>query len=335
MNDEKDFNKIASFSSASVFPAKLLKVKVLKGNKIIPIHVQLNPTNVCNFNCPFCSCGNRDKTVMLPFEDIVEIMTRAKECGCKSVTITGGGEPLMHPQINEIITYLAEKLGLKVGIVTNGSMITMLKPQTLFWISWIRISASDYLEEQLATGNMPLKAWFDMIEQFSIIGNVDWAFSYVLSSKPKFELLAKIIDFANKHSFTHVRIVSDLLDLENVPDMDKVRLELKKLRMNDKLVIYQERKDHTIGTKRCLISLLKPVVGPDGKLYPCCGTQYALNNPSGDYEKTMCMGDAKKLDLLFESQKCFDGSICKRCYYSDYNWALNVITTKLIHEEFV
>lgn len=320
-----------SFSAASVFPAKLLKLNVLdKEKRIMPIHIQLNPTNACNFNCPICSCSNRNRSEQLSFKDIEDIMIKSVRCGCKSVTITGGGEPLLHPQINEIIKLLYD-LQIKIGLVGNGSVMNTLVDDSLRKIIWFRISSTDYL----AKSTDPDK-WFKGIE--NIVKKetpIDWAFSHVLTKDANYDLLAKIINFSNIHNFTHVRIVSDLLDLNNVPSMDIVKEEMKKRNVNDSIAVYQGRKDYTKGTKRCLISLLKPVVGPDGMIYPCCGTQYALENPSRDYEKSMCMGNARDIDKIFKDQKFFDGSVCSKCYYSNYNWALEILTSDIKHKEFV
>lgn len=334
MSDE---NKQISFSSASVFPAKLLRLKVVdKKNRIMPIHIQLNPTNVCNFHCPFCSCENRDRTQQMSLDNMKRIMKKARMCGCKSVTITGGGEPLMHPQINELIEYLA-KIGIKVGIVGNGARIANLNPETFKHISWFRISASDFLEENLKREGETLLLWFSRIKQaVGIAPNVDWAFSYVLTKEANYELLAEIVDFANTNNFTHVRIVSDLLDLENVPGMDIVKHMLQDaFNIDDSKVIYQDRQVFTKGTKRCLISLLKPVITPDGKIVACCGWQYRGETPSRDYDIKDNMGDAKDIEEIFKKQKFFDGSQCSKCYYSEYNWSLDVITSKIKHEEWV
>lgn len=88
MIDEKQI----SYTAASVFPSKVLIHKKLneelrEKKKIIPIHIQLNPTNICNLDCHFCSCANRNKGIELPYEDVMEIMTKAKKVGCEAVTI--------------------------------------------------------------------------------------------------------------------------------------------------------------------------------------------------------------------------------------------------------
>ena len=90
-------NRIASFTSASVFPAKILvnpelMRKITEEKKIPPVHLQLNITNHCNLDCPFCSCSARDKRQQMSYAEIEELMTKAKMLGCEAVTITGVAE---------------------------------------------------------------------------------------------------------------------------------------------------------------------------------------------------------------------------------------------------
>ena len=104
---------VNSYSSASVFPIKLLHNEIIKDGKIIPIHVQLIPTNKCNLNCKFCSCGDRRKDLELTLEECKKVIDIVSKRGTKSITITGGGEPLLHPDINKIIRYAGKK-GIEV-----------------------------------------------------------------------------------------------------------------------------------------------------------------------------------------------------------------------------
>jgi MoaA/NifB/PqqE/SkfB family radical SAM enzyme len=49
----------------------------------------------------------------------------ADECGKyhSVIRLTGGGEPLLHPQMIELIEYAKDK-GAKIGLITNGSLLT-------------------------------------------------------------------------------------------------------------------------------------------------------------------------------------------------------------------
>jgi MoaA/NifB/PqqE/SkfB family radical SAM enzyme len=325
-------NRQASYTAASVLPAKLvtnteLISEIQETKKIRPIHIQLNPTNVCNLDCPFCSCANRKKTEQLSYEYIMEIMKKAKDVGCESITITGGGEPTTHPDIEKIIQD-TNKLGIEIGLVTNGTLLEKLSSDCLDCITWIRISSGDHREFTLKYKN-------SLENAVSKGRNVDWAFSHVITKKPNYETLRKIIKFANDHVFTHVRIVTDLLDLEKVPSMEEVRHNLRMLGTDDNLVIYQGRKKYERGTKRCLISLLKPVITPDGKIVACCGWQYRKYPPSKDYDTNDALCDAIDIDKLYEDQAHFDGSSCSRCYYMDYNRALEILLSDMKHREFV
>ena len=322
-------NKISSYTAANVLPVKVLKRRVLdREGRIIPYHIQLNPTNHCNLKCEFCSCANRDKHLEIDFLDIKEIMLNARDCGCKAVTITGGGEPLLYHSINQLI-YFLWSFRIKIGLVTNGTQFERLSPDSLERITWIRVSHSD---ERPFTDEYARELSVFM----NLENQVDWAFSYVLSKRPNFKNITSLIRFSNMiTSMTHVRIVSDLLDLEHVPNMLAVKDYLKRAGISDHLVIYQGRKKFVRGRKKCLISLLKPVIGADSNLYPCCGSQYAKDPPAGDYDESMCMGPASDLTEIYETQRYFDGSQCVRCYYDEYNALLDQLTTPIDHEEFV
>ena len=325
-------NRTASFTSASVFPAKILAnpelIREIRQKKLIPCwHVQLNPTNRCNLSCPFCSCSERDKRIELSYDEIMEIMTKAKKVGCKSVTITGGGEPLIHPRINDIIKGI-KNLEIDIGIVTNGLLLGQVPTEILSMITWIRISSGDYRDfgkryEEMLSG---------VVERGN---NVDFAFSHVVGKHPNYDTIIELVKFANNHRFTHIRLVSDLLDLESSKDMEAIKEKLKEHGVDDSLVIYQGRKEFTKGTQKCYISLLKPVITPNGKIVACCGWQYRKSNISRDYDTEENMCNAKDIDKFYEKQSYYDGSGCDRCYYSAYNNALEVLLSEIKHKQFV
>jgi MoaA/NifB/PqqE/SkfB family radical SAM enzyme len=327
-------NRQYSFTSANSFPVKIVKNSALMScllRGVVPAwHLQLNPTNKCNFSCGFCSCGKRDVKQELLFDDLVRFLSVTKGCGLNSITITGGGEPLAYTHIEELIDTLY-LLNIDAGLVCNGSLLHTLSDDALEKLTWCRISSSDQLKNQINVDD-----WFSTVHQtVDRIRHIDWAFSHVLSKWPQYSFLKRLITFANYHNFTHVRLVSDLLDIDSVPSMTIVQWNLEKLGTDDSKVIYQGRKEFVRGAKKCYISLLKPIIGADGGIYPCCGVMYALKTPGLDYEKSMRMGNWFDLPDLIKEQKFFDGSNCVRCYYDEYNQVLDAILSKTEHVRFV
>lgn len=317
-------NKQASYTSASVFPAKLLQSSdVVVDNLLVPVHIQMNPTNRCNLNCPWCSCANRDSGLEQGWHEIKDMLTMFSELGTKAVTITGGGEPLMHPHINGVIDK-CHTLGIKVGLVTNGTMFKRLDTGN---ITWSRISFSDTRDD--------LESFCKSVKAAALrFPNVDWAISYVVSRTPDIPKIEKVIALADELKFTHVRLVSDLLDLKHIPDLDLLKANLAG-KPGEELIVYQGRKDFTNGVPFCLISLIKPLISADGGLYPCCGSQYAMATSALDYEKAMRMGHWSDWPNIMRTQRHFDGSACVKCYYGNYNEALALMTSTLDHKDFV
>jgi len=317
-------HRIESYSVAGLFPAKLLQGETLRKGRIVPRHVQIYLTNACNLDCSFCSCADRKLTERIPPDEIEKILPMLASLGTEAITLSGGGEPSLHPAFNRVID-LAHAHGIRVGLVSHGGLLwKRLESKNL---TWARISRSDVMDQ---SGDY-FSNLSGVVRKFS---NTDWAFSYVLMSEPIWDKMREAVRFAGEHGFKHVRIVSDLLDLPNVPSMDEVKFQLAGV-PGEEIVIYQGRKGYTVGREKCLISLLKPVIAADGRLFPCCGAQYALPESKRDTVDEMCMGRWEDMPRIWGDQANFNGSACVRCYYDGYNQALDYMTMPLAHKEFV
>ncbi len=89
-------------------------------------------TGSCNLNCRHCWIDPHfgdDEKRYLPWEKMKPIFIQAKELGLMSVKITGG-EPLLHPEIIDILYSLKE---MKIGIIieTNGTLIDEKKAKAI------------------------------------------------------------------------------------------------------------------------------------------------------------------------------------------------------------
>lgn len=84
---------------------------------------QIEITNRCNLSCLHCY---NDSGAPLPdeltTEEIFSVIDGLSSMGAYHVTLSGG-EPLMHPDLFEIINY-ARKAPMSVDIFTNGALIT-------------------------------------------------------------------------------------------------------------------------------------------------------------------------------------------------------------------
>lgn len=73
----------------------------------------------CPNRCIYCSShSNPQATHLIPFEIIKNVIDDAKSFGCKIVCLSGG-EPFLHPQILDIISYIA-KQQLTCYVYTSG-----------------------------------------------------------------------------------------------------------------------------------------------------------------------------------------------------------------------
>lgn len=328
-------NDVASFTAADSIPIKLLQnMTVLKNLKetglIPPVHIQFIPTNVCNISCSFCSCAKEDRNLEMSYDQLRSAIRVMAPWMTTSVTITGGGEPLMYPLFDVMVDLFRVK-HIKIGLVTNGILLHQQSKLTLNKLTWCRISQGDSREP------MDDKYVNNIIQVVRQNSMVDWAFSYVVSSNPDVNRISNMIVLAEDLGMTHVRLVADLLEPDNVP-MEALADVLEPLISVVRVpVIFQDRKKPERGSD-CRICYLKPVFAPDMKVYACCGVQYAFEEPSKKLPSELCLGSIENFPEIVKKMKNepFEGAKhCVKCYYGEYNRFLSMMVTALSHPDFV
>lgn len=104
--------------------------------KIFPRYVMYDVNNVCNARCPFCpqSAIARSKDFVprhLDWDLYVKTIEEVARYDVELVRITGDGEPLLHPRINDMIEK-ALSLGItKLNLTTNGSLLRDVRLERL------------------------------------------------------------------------------------------------------------------------------------------------------------------------------------------------------------
>jgi hopanoid biosynthesis associated radical SAM protein HpnH len=100
---------------------KYLVTQRLMGRKKFPLVLMLEPLFRCNLACPGCGKIQHPKEILKQNLTPEECFKAAEECGAPVVSIPGG-EPLMHPQIDEIVKGLVARRKF-VYLCTNGLLL--------------------------------------------------------------------------------------------------------------------------------------------------------------------------------------------------------------------
>lgn len=117
---------------------KIKKIDFEKGSKS-PFVVELDPTTECNLSCLGCISNDVLNKQKFSSERLLELGEEIVENGIKAVILIGGGEPLCHPAIGDLIEFLGEN-GVKMGLTTNGILIDKYVGIISKHCSWTRVS---------------------------------------------------------------------------------------------------------------------------------------------------------------------------------------------------
>jgi MoaA/NifB/PqqE/SkfB family radical SAM enzyme len=86
-----------------------------------PILVHIIPMRRCNLDCGYCNEYD-DVSKPVPLDEMKKRLDILADMGTSIITISGG-EPLMHPELEEIIRHI-RKRGMIAGMITNGFLLS-------------------------------------------------------------------------------------------------------------------------------------------------------------------------------------------------------------------
>ena len=88
----------------------------------------LIPMRRCNLSCTYCNEYDKvSNPVSVP--EMRRRIDHLKRLGTNVVTISGG-EPLMHPELDDVIRYIRSR-GIIAGLITNGYLLTQKRIELL------------------------------------------------------------------------------------------------------------------------------------------------------------------------------------------------------------
>ena len=148
-------------------------------------------TNNCNLNCSFCIKNNRQKKFM-SIDEFKIILEKIKD-KTKYLYFHVSGEPLLHPNINELID-IASYNNFNINITTNGYLIKRIIDNQN--IRQINISLHSFSKKYNKSLDDYLKDIFDVIEKLS--NNTYFSLRFWANNQNNQEIIKSLEEHFNK-----------------------------------------------------------------------------------------------------------------------------------------
>ena len=139
------------------------------------INLNLHITERCNLRCKFCYMGDKSYTSDIPKDLVLSILDEFFEMGGLRVILTGG-EPLLHPHIEEIARYI-KHLGMQLIVKTNGTLPRLVRYSDIFDEVHISLFGNQPIYREISGKDMFDKVVANMeqlLEQRSKTGRPDY-----------------------------------------------------------------------------------------------------------------------------------------------------------------
>jgi MoaA/NifB/PqqE/SkfB family radical SAM enzyme len=114
-----------------------------------PLLAHIIPVRRCNLACTYCNEFD-DFSKPVATEEMFRRVDKLGELGTAVVTISGG-EPLLHPELDEIIRRI-RKNGMIAGLITNGYFLVPERIQRLnrAGLEWLQISIDNVTPDDVS-----------------------------------------------------------------------------------------------------------------------------------------------------------------------------------------
>jgi len=255
------------------------------GDSDTVISTHVSPTGVCNLRCKYCSTDFRDPSRNIPLAVIQDYVERLQRRGLRAVILTGGGEPMLYPEITELIHWLAYDRKLRVALITNGTQMRKVDPRLFYLLDWVRISVNLF------------DGWEEKIEGTDVCSTVGLSIVYTdqhqeAPSEPWVEIFRKVSKLADRTHAKYVRVLPNCLLKQEDLLARHVELDALFAEVGDGRFFHQFKVHRTPQHEVCHQSYFRPYLsevpwhetGEPGSVYPCDSVVLNPGNPGGDAE---------------------------------------------------
>lgn len=282
----------------------------------------------CNFACKGCLCNafNAER-VYMDFEKFKDVTRQLKKHGVKAVEFCGGGEPLLHPDVNRMITWLTDELHMSFGLMTNGSLLNEHLDYLLATrANYVRVSLYENSYDFVMKKVLKLIDTRDAVAGSTVIG-----VKFLVNEDNQAFILQRLREVSGIPGINHISVKA-MREEKNIVDYSRLEKEIRDLH-SEKIVANLE-KSYLKG--HCWMSPIHTLIDPEGEVYICC---YYMER-----KKEHCIGNVfeKSFDEIWgspehlEKLRHIDTRKCNvyDCRWHQYNEKLAELLSSNSHHQF-
>lgn len=316
-----------------------------QGKDIVPTHVQLIISDLCNQDCHFCAyrmstgfsvenfpdeLGNKNPKRFIPTDKAIEILDDCADLGVKSIEFTGGGEPTVHPDHLKIIGH-AQSLGLETGLVTNGVRLT--EDWVFSNLTWLRISLDAGTAETYHKIRAS-KMWPKVMDNLKLVGSFENPYIGVgfVVTKENYTEIVDACRLVKNAGIPYIRL-SAMFSTDgagyyvNILGSVLKQIEVAKCLQDSTFRIVDFFDDRVTDLAQgkpdyafCGEQQFVLYIGGDQKVYTCCTNAYTTHGEIGNL-KTQSFKDWISTHRRYD----FDARSCHHCQFNEKNRVVNFL----------
>jgi MoaA/NifB/PqqE/SkfB family radical SAM enzyme len=345
-----------------------------RGEHVAPVHVHFVPSDLCNQDCGWCAYrwsdyssnqhfndekGNHNPNRRIPTAKALEMIADFAAMDVKAIEFTGGGEPTVHPDIDQLVAASIDR-GLAAAMVSNGVLVRRKLPAELAQrLAWWRISVDAATPATYALTRRSPEAHFaqarETIEWLAKLKGADGSGPTLgmgfAVTRDNYKEIIEGARLAREWGADNVRF-SALFNPEGPAYYDGIYEEARDAckaavaefhkpaagfrvfaRFGEKMDdLFLGNPDYQF----CGYERLVTYVGGDQNIYRCCVYSY------NDHGLLGSVADKSFRDLWFSAEvraklETFDARSCQRCQFNDRNRFIGYLVKSdpPRHSEFV
>jgi sulfatase maturation enzyme AslB (radical SAM superfamily) len=323
---------------------------ILGGKIPPPVSCEIDPSNLCNHDCVWCMYHDFkiEKNIMMPAKIMFNLIRELSRGGVKSITFTGGGEPLTNPATVEGL-YRVKSAKMEVGLVTNGGLLTPDVSEAIVkTCTFLRVSLDAATRSTHDALHKPINSSKDNFDK--ILDNIRSLVD--LKKKSNKKLLVGIAFLVHPNNYLEIydasnlakQVGADYIQIRPVftagkKPLGKLWLDIQELMERSLGLIdggfhvfpilhrFEEVSRIERAYTRCLGHALLGVVGADCNVYLCCqlrgNPRFSFGNLKEKSFFKIWRGKERQ-----EVIKRIDLDRCPPCRYNKYNELLDYLSDR-------